>query len=253
MAAAILVLAPLDARAAAEAGGDAKAILKDMSDYVSSRKTISLAFDSSIEVVTPFLEKIQFTSSGEALVSRPDKLSAHRVGGYSDVDMVFNGKTVSILSKSLNAYVQVDAPGTIDQLIGSLRLGHGVAMPGADLLVSNPYDALIAGVLEAKHIGRGVVGGIECEHLAFRNQDTDWQLWVQVGDRPIPRKLVITSKTVGQAPQYTLLVKTWKADEALDAKAFDFVAPAGARPLAAEDLILLDELPPETPAGGDNK
>ena len=57
-------------------GSDAKAILKAMSDYVSSQKTIELTFDSDIEVITPQLEKIQFTNSGEALLSRPDKLRA---------------------------------------------------------------------------------------------------------------------------------------------------------------------------------
>lgn len=80
MAVALLTLAPAGARAAGTADDDAKTILKAMSDYVSSRNTISLTFDSSIEAITPFLEKIQFASSGEVLVSRPDKLSAHRVG-----------------------------------------------------------------------------------------------------------------------------------------------------------------------------
>jgi hypothetical protein len=56
-----------------------------MSDYVSSQKTIEFTFDSDIEVITPQLEKIQFTNSAEALLSRPDKLRAHRVGGYADV------------------------------------------------------------------------------------------------------------------------------------------------------------------------
>src|ERR1044072_2168458 len=180
---------------------DAKAILKAMSDYVSDQKTIELTFDSDIEVITPQLEKIQFTNSGEVLLDRPDKLRAHRVGGYADVELVFDGKTVSVLGNS-DSYAQIEAQGTVDQLIESLRLGHGVALPGADLLKSQPYDVLVAGVLEAKHVGRGVVDGIECEHLAFRNFDTDWQLWVEVGERPIPRKLVITSKTVSNAPQY---------------------------------------------------
>ena len=73
---------------------DARSILKAMSDYVSSQNTIQLTFDSDIEVITPELEKIQFTNSGEALLSRPDKLRAHRIGGYSDVALVFDGKTV---------------------------------------------------------------------------------------------------------------------------------------------------------------
>ena len=121
-----------------------------MSDYVSSQKTIELTFDSDIEIITPQLEKIQFTNSGEALLSRPDKLRAHRVGGYSDAELFFNGKTVSIHGKSANAYARFDMAGTVDQLIEALRSGHGVALPGADLLLSNSYEVLIADVVEVQ-------------------------------------------------------------------------------------------------------
>jgi len=231
-------------------GSDAKAILKAMSDYVSSRKTIELTFDSDIEVITPQLEKIQFTNSGEMLLSRPDRLRAHRVGGYADVSLYFDGKTASVLGKHINGYAQFDAPGTVDQLIEALRAGHGVALPGADLLLSNSYDVLVAGVKEAKHIGRGVIDGRECEHLAFRNFDTDWQLWVEVGERPIPRKLVITTKTVNSAPQYTLRVKGWNTGVQPAPDAFAFVPPAGAKMLSPEALIELDELPQGAEEGG---
>ena len=93
------------------------------------------------------------------------------------------------------------------------------------MLLSRPYDALVADVIEAKHVGRGVIDGVETEHLAFRNFDTDWQLWVDVGDKPVPRKLVITSKTVNSAPQYTFRVKSWKTGSAPAAGAFKFVPP----------------------------
>jgi hypothetical protein len=221
-----------------------------MADYVSNQKTIELSFDSDIEVITPQLEKLQFTNSGEARLRRPDKLYAHRVGGYADVALFFDGRTVSIYSKSVNGYAQFEAPGTVDQLIEALRQGHGVALPGADLLLTNSYDALMAGVKEAKHIGRGVIDGVECEHLAFRNFDTDWQIWIEVGQRPIPRKLVITTKTLNSAPQYTLRVKKWKTDVAPGRDAFAFTPPAGAQKLNPDALIELDELPPSAPEGG---
>ena len=230
--------------------GDAKAVLKSMSDYVSSQKTIGLTFDSDIEVITPEIEKIQFTNSGEVMLSRPDKLRAHRKGGYAEVALFFDGKTASVYGKGINAYAQFDGPGTVDQLIEALRAGHGVALPGADLLLSNSYEVLVDGVLEAKHVGRGVVDGVECEHLAFRNLDTDWQLWVEVGERPIPRKLVITSKTVNSAPQYTLHVKSWKTGVEPAADAFTFAPPAGAQKLSPDALGDLDELPQGAPTGG---
>jgi hypothetical protein len=226
---------------------DAKSILKVMSDYVGDQTTIKIAFDSDIEIITPQLEKIQFTNSGEALLQRPDKLHAHRVGGYADVEMFFDGKTVSVYGKHINGYAQFDAPGRVDDLIHALRQGHGVALPGADLLMTNSYDLLVAGVQESKHIGSGVIDGVECDHLAFRNQDTDWQLWVEAGKYPIPRKLVITSKTMNCAPQYTLCVKQWETGIKPAKKAFIFTPPAGAKMLDPNALIEFDELPPEAP------
>ncbi len=237
-----------DARAQGQEG-DARSILKATADYVSSQQTIEIKFDSDIEVVTPQLEKIQFTSSGEALLSRPNDLRARRVGGYADVELIFDGKVVSVHGISLNAYAQFEVAGTVDELIEALRAGHGVALPGADFLLSRPYEVLVADVMEAKHIGRGVVDGVECEHLAFRNFDTDWQLWVDVGDKPVPRKLVITSKTLNGAPQYTFRIKSWRTGFEPARDAFRFAPPAGARRIDANDLLELDELPPEAPAG----
>jgi hypothetical protein len=247
MLASVLLAAPAGAQAQ---GKDAKSILKAMSDYVSSQKTIELTFDSDIEVITPQLEKIQFANSGEALLSRPDKLRAHRVSGHADVALYFDGKTVSVLGKHINGYAQFDAPGSVDNLIEALRAGHGISLPGGDLLLSNSYEVLVAGVKEAKHIGRGIIDGRECEHLAFRNFDTDWQLWVEAGKSPIPRKMVITSKTLNNAPQYTVRVKGWKTDVQPVPEAFAFVPPAGAKKLSPDALIELDELPQGLPEGG---
>ena len=231
-------------------GTDPKAILKAMSDYVSSQSTIELTFDSDIEVITPQLEKLQFASSSETLVSRPDKLRAHRVGGHADVSLAFDGKTVRIYSKSLDGYAQVEAPGTLDNLFEALRAGHGVALPFADLLTSNPYAILIAGVEEAKYMGRGIIDGVTCEHLAFRNFDTDWQIWVEAGDRPVPRKMVITSKTMAAAPQYSIRVKAWKTGVTPAPDAFTIVPPPTAKRLDPNALADLDELPQDAPKGG---
>jgi len=236
--------------AAPTAPTDARAILKAMSDWIGSQKSLELTFDSDIEIITPQLEKIQFTNSGSMVLVRPDKYRGRRTGGYADAELVFDGKTVSVLGKNINAYAQFEMPGDLDQMFAAMRSGYGVAMPAGDFLVSRPYDVLVAGVLEAKHIGRGVIDGVECEHLAFRNGETDWQLWVELGPKPMPRKVVVTSKTLAAAPQYTVRIKTWKTDVTPAAGTFTFVPPAGARKLAPDALIDLDELPQGVPLGG---
>ena len=222
---------------------DATKILKAMTDYVASQKVISATYDSDIEVITNNLQKIQFASSGQMLLSRPDKARVSRIGGYVDAELVFDGKTLSVLGKNLNAYAQTDATGSIDQLVARLRDEFGVPIPGADLLLSGAYDEMMMDVLDAKHIGRGVIDGVECDHLAFRNNDVDWQIWIQLGSRPIPRQYVITNKAVAAAPQYTLRIKEWKTDVQLPADAFAFKPPADAKKVDIKALSGIDEVP----------
>src|SRR6185312_15012681 len=149
------------------------------------------------------------------------------------------------------AYAQADAPGTIDQLVDVLQERTGGAVPGTDLLLSDAYDALTSDVIEGHHVGQCVVDGIECEHLAFRGHDTDWQIWIQTGAQPIPRKYVITSKTLAGAPQYTLRIKDWKTDAIADATAFTFEPPEGATKASLDSEIMaeFDEIPPGTSKG----
>ena len=223
-------------------------ILKAMSDYVTSQKSLSVTYNSDLEVVTPSLQKIQFTSSGQVQLSRPDKLRAVRTGGYTDIEIVFDGKMLTVNNKDGNAYAQVDASGSVDDLIDTLREKHGIAAPGADLLFSRPFEVMMADVVEMAHVGQGIIDGVECEHLAFRNTDTDWQIWIQTGAQPIPRKYVITSKAVTGAPQYTLRIKEWKTEAPADA--FSFNAPQGAKKVALGELADTDELPRGTVTSG---
>jgi hypothetical protein len=238
-----LVLAALLSATPSAQAQDATKILKAMTDYVASQKVISATYDSDIEVITNNLQKIQFASSGQLLLSRPDKARVSRIGGYVDAELVFDGKTLSVLGKNLNAYAQTDATGSIDQLVARLRDEFGVPIPGADLLLSGAYDGMMEDVLDAKHIGRGVIDGVECEHLAFRNNDVDWQIWIQLGSRPIPRQYVITNKAVAAAPQYTLRIKEWKTDVQVPADAFAFKPPADAKKVDIKALSGIDEVP----------
>jgi hypothetical protein len=49
-------------------------------------------------------QKIAFTSSGSVTVKRPDKIRATRTGGFANVELVFDGKTLSLLGKIANVY-----------------------------------------------------------------------------------------------------------------------------------------------------
>ena len=224
----------------------AKATVRAMSDYLAGQKIVSAKYNTELEVITPAVEKITFSSTGDILLSRPDKLRAHRAGGYADVELVYDGKAFNLHGKHNNSYIRLEIPGTVDNLIDQLREKYGAVLPFADLLLSNPYNALMDGVVEAKDIGRGVIDGVECEHLAFRNNDVDWQLWVQLGPNPVPRQYIITSKAVAGAPQYRIRISDWKTDVPAGSDVFVFKAPEGAKPISIDAMRDFDELP--TPA-----
>lgn len=237
-------LAPMSALAA----DDARNLLKAMSDFMAKQQTFSFSYDSSIEVVTPEFEKLQFASSGKVAIARPDKISVTRTGGFADVDTVFDGTTLSVLGKNLNVYSQVEAKGTLDEL-GARLESAGVEPPGADILSSDVFGTLMDGVTDARHISSAYVDGVECEYLAFRTPSVDWQIWIQAGDSPVPRRYVITSKHVPQAPQYTIVTRDWKLGPDAGAADFKFKAPADAKKVDLSEIAQIDEIPSPADAG----
>ncbi len=161
---------------------DATHLLKTMSDYLAAQKTMSFRYQSSLEAVTPDFEKLQFVSSGTASLERPDKLRITRTGGFADVDVSFDGSTLTVHGKNLDAYAKIDAKGSVDDLLGRL-MDAGVEAPGADLLSSDVFDLLMSDVTVAKHVSSAFVDGVECEYLTFRTPEIDWQIWIQAGPK----------------------------------------------------------------------
>src|SRR6516165_10806791 len=100
---------------------DAKRLLKAMSDYLGAQKAMSFDYDVNLELVSTQQQKIALVSSGTMTLNRPDKFHMTRTGGFANAEMVFDGKTLTLLGKNTNLYAQLDAPGTIDQLVDVLR------------------------------------------------------------------------------------------------------------------------------------
>jgi hypothetical protein len=251
---AIMMMAGLGAASVAQAGeAEAKAELKAMSDYLAAQKAISLAYDSAFEVVTTNHQKLSLANSGTVDLNRPGKIRATRAAGFANTEVVFDGKTLTMLSKDKNVYLRVDTPGTIEHVIDVLRNKFQRPVPGADLLLPDVYDELMADVTEVEDLGIGVIGGRECDHLAFRAKEVDWQIWIARGKRPYPCRYVITSKQVDQAPEYSITIRDWKTGDEVAPDDFSFKAPMEAKKIDVKDLKNMrfgDQLPSNFSIGG---
>jgi len=222
---------------------DAKRLLKAMSDYMSSQNAFSFDYDAMLEVVTPEEQVIGLASSGKVTVNRPNKVHASRSGGFADAELNFDGKTLTLLGKNLNAYTQVEIPGTINHLIHELRDTYNRPLPAADLLGSDSYDVLMENVTDIKDLGSGVIGGVECDSLAFRTDEVDWQIWISQGDEPYPCRYVITTKLLSGSPQYSVEVRNWKSGSEVAKTDFGFKNTTDAKMVKFEDLKGTGDLP----------
>lgn len=228
----VVMVASTTVRADAE---DAKKLLKGMSDYLASQNALSFEYDAILEVVTKEEQKLALVASGSVALKRPDKIHTTRSGGFADVDVSFDGKTLTVLGKSMNIYSQVDVPGTVDHLVDELRNKYNRPLPAADLLLSNSYELLMLDVVDIKDLGSGVVGGVECDYFAFRKKDIDWQIWIAQGERPYPCRYSITSKLITGGPQYTIQTRNWKTGDEVAAD-FSFKNKTQASKIEMKDL-----------------
>jgi len=229
---------------------DAKRILKAMSNYMAAQESLSFEFDAILEVVTHDEQKLALASSGTATLKRPNKIHVTRSGGFADIEFSFDGKTLTLLGKGQNLYAQMEVPGTIDHLVDELQNTHNRPLPAADLLLSNSYDELMRDVVDIKDLGSGVIDGVECDYLAFRNKEVDWQIWIAHGDRPYPYRYVITSKHLSSGPQYTIQTRNWKTGGEVAAIDFHFKNSTKAEKIDLKDLRDADELPSHFKKGG---
>jgi len=214
-----------------------------MSDYMGAQSALSFEFDATLGIVTTEGQVLDLASSGSVVINRPDKMRAKRSMGFADMESVFDGKTLTVLGKNLNVYTQVEVPGSIDHLISELKTTYNLPLPAADLLLSSSYDELMGDVVDIKDLGSGVVGGIECDHLAFRTEQVDWQIWIAQGEQPYPCRFAITSKLLDNSPTYVVQTRSFSTGSVAAKDDFKFNNTTDAEKVELEALQGVGDLP----------
>ena len=119
----------------------------------------------------------------------------------------------------------------------------GIAMPLEDFVRSDPYKDLLQKATSGADIGPVNVMGVPCEHLAFTQTNIDWQVWIENGARPVPRKFVITYKDEPDSPQYTAIFSNWDFTTKLPDFLFKFEPPAGASKIRVKEMKAENQSP----------
>ena len=200
-------------------------VLRQMSDYLNTLDSFSLRSESTIDALIAPGHKIQRGRSGDIFVRRPNRLRADIKGDIVNQQFFYDGKNITLYGKKVNYYAIMTAPDNIESAIDHAERSFGLVAPGADLISRNSYDVLIKDVQSAVYLGLSTVLGVECHHLAFRAEETDWQIWIENSATPLPRKFLITTKWLAGSPQFTALVTKWDVSAQLKDSQFTFVVP----------------------------
>jgi len=208
----------------------ALSLLKKSADYLSQAKAFRVRAELSFDVVQEDGEKIEFGATRMMTVRRPDH--AYVEGRRRDgerANLYIDAQTVTLLDLDENVFATAKVPGNLDATMDYLVDQIGVPAPLSDLVYSNLYSVLREQIESGTYIGESTLAGVRCHHLAFRRTDLDWQIWVEDGERPLMRRIVITYKTSEEGPQFRARLFDWDlAPEVLDSL-FAFTPPAGAQ------------------------
>ncbi len=217
----------------------AEHILRQMSDFLKAQPRFSFHIDTTFEALERG-QKLQLSASTQVAVQRPDHLQVGVEGDTLQRQFWYDGTSITLLDVANNNYATAPISGDLDTMLNRIQQRYGLDLPAADFVMSDPYKVLMEKVTSGFYAGLHKVQGVSCHHLAFSQPDIDWQIWIEEGDKPAPRKLVITYKQIRQMPQYTGLYSQWNFAPEFSANQFTFTPPEKAekidflpKPLAA--------------------
>ena len=135
---------------------------------------------------------------------------------------------MTIYSAKSSFYGQTAAPATIDETVLMLMDRFQTPLPAAGFLLKDPYAKMMEGVKTAFDAGEAEIDGVACRHLAFSEEDADWQVWIENGAKPLPRRIAVTYKKIEGAPRVVTSLSDWNLSPTIAAGEFAFTPPAGA-------------------------
>ena len=204
-------------------------LVSDTSNYLKEIKSFSFQAAITYDGVLPNGQKIQYGGTIKFAVRRPDRLYVEYRGDRGDKRFWYDGKTFTVWDSSTNTYANTAAPARLDKALDELTVKFGLTLPLSDLAYDNPYDVRSEDMVYAFYVGRHEVNGTPCSHVAASQEEIDWQLWIEDDTRLLPRKVVITYRTVPQEPQYTAVFTRWDLSVPLPDRLFRASPPEGAR------------------------
>jgi hypothetical protein len=205
----------------------ARQVLDGACTLLSSAKTVTYHAEINFDSVLPSHVKLQYAAALDAAIERPNRLAISYKSDLGAKEIWYEGKTLTILDPAHRAYASVAAPDSTDAMLTQAAEEKNLSIPMEGFDFSHPCERIYGDIQRGKYVGINDVGGVDCDHLAFSQREADWQLWIDHGKQPLPRKIVITYKNLPSEPQWAAVLSKWRFNRKLPATLFEAKIPKG--------------------------
>lgn len=206
-----------------------RARLLDMAGLIGGAQALSVTIRSGYDAIQADGQRIEFGEKRRITLKRPDgmRVEAERSDGDQGL-ILFDGKLLTAFKTDDNVYAQMDRNATVDEMLVYMVRDLRLTLPLARMFHSGFRESLEKMVTSVSFVEENFFFDVPTDHLAVRSENVDLQIWIAQGDRPLPRRAVITYKNEPGQPQFWAELSDWDLSPAVTDASFSFTPPAGA-------------------------
>jgi len=207
---------------------DARELLERMSAEISGLDGFIVHGDAYSDARLDAGQIIEHSSQVTLRLQR--KPGAIRVTKRSTEDtkeVFFDDGLLTVFNSKDKLYAQTEIPKGVDSMLDFAVNEIGIEAPLLDFVAANVADHLLQDASDVRYLETSLIRDQVYHHVGIRLPDVDVQIWIASAGRPLPGKLVITSKWDAGAPRFVAFLQ-WDTDPAFQRDLFNFEPPDGA-------------------------
>ena len=170
----------------------AAARIEAMVNFLAKAPRLGVIADCSYDVLQDSGQKIEFGERRELTLRRPDRarIDVTRRDGARR-GLLFDGQQLTAFDLDEKVYATIPKPGTVDAAFAYFAGDLAMRLPLRELFASDLPQELKDALGAARLVGEEKVDGIATDHVAFRGDTADVQLWIPRDGDPLPQGIVI--------------------------------------------------------------
>ncbi len=206
-----------------------RARLLDMAGLIGGAQAFSVTIRSGYDAIQADGQRIEFGEKRRVTLQRPDRMRVEAERSDGDRGLIlFDGKVLTAFKADDNVFAQVDRNATVDEMLVYMVRDLRLTLPLARMFHTGFRGSLEKMVTLVSFVEENFLFDVPTDHLAVRSENVDLQVWVAQGERPLPRRAVITYKKEPGQPQFWAELSDWDLSPAVTDASFSFTPPAGA-------------------------